>query len=284
MSGLDEEFDYMPLLGTLEPAATRIKYTEGDEWAPLSCATPRSTVVNGDPAPSASSDFDPHLHFAHGGKADFRGRNGVYYNFFSAPNFAVNLRTDQAIFVQHGSKTIVNGSFFTEAHVVARVGGGDSGREWANVSLWGLPQLGGAVLNGTCGATPFALTSRGYMDCHDLAIRTTDFSAFLLFRNWSVTIGRYKVHRPISGPAHRLDVSFSGSAAAAERALPHGIIGQSFASKLPLNGKQDKYPSDGSRFTTSAMGEGALEGTAAMYEVPSSFATDFAFSRFRKAA
>ena len=31
------------------------------------------------------------------------------------------------------------------------------------------------------------------------------------------------------------------------------------------------------------MGEGAIEGEAALYEMPSSHATDYAFSRFHKA-
>ena len=41
----------------------------------------------------------------------------------------------------------------------------------------------------------------------------------------------------------------------------------------------DWYPEEGS-FTTSAMAEGAIEGDAAMYEVPSPFSTAFTFSRF----
>ena len=37
-----------------------------------------------------------HLHFARGGEADFRGRDGVYYNFFSAPGFTVNVKTEES--------------------------------------------------------------------------------------------------------------------------------------------------------------------------------------------
>jgi len=32
---------------------------------------------------------DPHIHFAHGGQADFRGRDGQLYAFLSAPGLAV---------------------------------------------------------------------------------------------------------------------------------------------------------------------------------------------------
>lgn len=41
----------------------------------------------------------------------------------------------------------------------------------------------------------------------------------------------------------------------------------------------DRYPHAG-RFATSAMAEGAIEGTAAMYEMDSPYATHFKFSRF----
>ena len=49
-------------------------------------------------SPSASVRQDPHLHFAHGGQADFRGRNGVYYAFYSGPYLAVNVKTQDASF------------------------------------------------------------------------------------------------------------------------------------------------------------------------------------------
>ena len=58
-----------------------------------------------------------------------------------------------------------------------------------------------------------------------------------------------------------------------------GLLGQSFSGDGKRDGKRGVYPAAG-RFTTSAMAEGAIEGTAAMYEVASPHATDFAFSRF----
>lgn len=45
-------------------------------------------------SPPASVDKDPHLHFAHGGRADFRGKHGQMYAFFSAPGLAVNVKTE----------------------------------------------------------------------------------------------------------------------------------------------------------------------------------------------
>ena len=67
----------------------------------------------------AVSNGDPHLGFAHGGEADFRGRHGVFYNFFSAPDFGVNVKTEESRFFLHGNKLTVDGTFITEAHVVS---------------------------------------------------------------------------------------------------------------------------------------------------------------------
>ena len=44
------------------------------------------------------ADRDPHLHFAHGGRADFRGEEGQLYSFLSAPGLAVNVKTENAVF------------------------------------------------------------------------------------------------------------------------------------------------------------------------------------------
>jgi len=60
------------------------------------------------------------------------------------------------------------------------------------------------------------------------------------------------VYDRVSGPTHRLDLTFKPVAGAAARALPHGLVGQSFSSAAPRNGKVDSYPLSG-RFTTSAM-------------------------------
>ena len=49
------------------------------------------------PPPLSSVKGDPHLHFAHGGRADFRGRDGAYYAFFTAPSLAVNVRVEVAL-------------------------------------------------------------------------------------------------------------------------------------------------------------------------------------------
>ena len=73
----------------------------------------------------ASGNKDPHLHFAHGGTADFRGRDKTYYCFFSGPRVNVNVKTEDATFVisdDRGSLT-VDGSYITQVHINTIVGG-----------------------------------------------------------------------------------------------------------------------------------------------------------------
>ena len=42
----------------------------------------------------AGSKGDPHLAFAHGGKADLRGTHSTIYCFLSAPSLALNVKTE----------------------------------------------------------------------------------------------------------------------------------------------------------------------------------------------
>lgn len=45
---------------------------------------------------NGGSAGDPHLNFAKGGKADFRGEDGATFSFFSAPGIAINVKTEDA--------------------------------------------------------------------------------------------------------------------------------------------------------------------------------------------
>ena len=97
-----------------------------------------------------NGDKDPHFSYAHGGRADFRGRNGrgrrgagsgplshvltslfsppprhprrAMYCFHSAPGYAVNIKTEDATFKLHKGALTVDGSFITEVHFVAETG------------------------------------------------------------------------------------------------------------------------------------------------------------------
>ena len=239
--------------------------------------------ADGDSLPDALVRQDPHIQFAHGGQADFRGRNGAYYNFFSAPRLSVNVKTEDALFRLHGGKLIVHGSFLTEAHIVASSSNISApARASFFAQLLNNENWGWNVINGTCKHRHFQFGRSGFKQCGDLRIEMAFSHATFNLGNWTITVRGNHVYSWISGPKHRVDVSFSARGDAATRSLPHGIIGQSFASAAPRYGLLDDYPKTG-EFTTSAMAEGAIEGEATMYEMPSSHATDYAFSRFHKA-
>ena len=73
----------------------------------------------------ASGNKDPHLNFAHGGRADFRGRDKTYYCFFSGPKLSVNVLIEDATFVINDDKgsLTVDGTYITQVHINAIVGG-----------------------------------------------------------------------------------------------------------------------------------------------------------------
>ena len=62
---------------------------------------------------------DPHVSFAFGGTADFRGRHKVIYNFLSTPDFAVNADGGGRIQASQRSTHSQLGRFFA-ARVIER--------------------------------------------------------------------------------------------------------------------------------------------------------------------
>jgi len=78
----------------------------------------------------------------------------------------------------------------------------------------------------------------------------------------------------------RLDISFKQlKRDAAAKVAPHGLVGQTFDNdNVAVDGAQDDYK--GPIVVTKAMGEGAIEGRASDYSVPTPFSVEFAYSRF----
>ena len=244
------------------------------------------SVLGGQYASSTSTACaaqDPHLHFAFGGSADFRGRHMALYTFLSAPGVVLNVKTEDSTFKLHGKKLLVDGSFMTEAHLTAV---SLPKRKFANVSFWASElneqNTGRRVVNGTCGGHKFTLGLGGRKQCEEIELKMSFSTATWATRDWIIKVRGNHVHDRVTGPEHRLDISISaksgGEAAAAS--LPHGLVGQSFATVgLLRNGRKDVYPASG-HIRTEAMAEGAIDGEANLYEVTAAFDTRFAFSRF----
>ena len=113
------------------------------------------------PVVEANVFRDPHVSFAYGGSADFRGHHKVIYNFLSAPDFAVNVKTEEAVFRLHNGALTVNGSFLTEAHIITRF----AHQRSAFASFWAseldVQNFGWQVVNGSCAGRPFKFGNRG---------------------------------------------------------------------------------------------------------------------------
>ncbi len=229
--------------------------------------------------PCSSLCKDPHLTFAYGGRADFRGRNGTVYNFMSSNAAVLNIRTRDAVFKL--GRLTVHGSFMTDVYVVIRTPNG----RFFNItySSGNLNEFHWAwhMIQGSCAKAgnrvPFELGPHAEKHCDDSRI-TTDMSSTLIeSREWTIRIRGKPVYDRIDGPRHRLDISLGARVARDDFAAPpHGIVGASFASGVPTFGRIDHYPPRNveGEFWTTAMAEGALEGRAEDYELDSKLAID----------
>ena len=138
---------------------------------------------------------------------------------------------------------------------------------------------GWKTVNGTCGGNFFRIGKQASKQCEELTFAMKSSSGNATVGGWVVSIRGSPVYNRISGPHHRLDLSFHSIGDAGARYHPHGLIGQSYSSPLPRVGRTDDYPTEG-YFKTSAMAEGAIDGEADNYEMPAAYATRFVFSRF----
>jgi hypothetical protein len=210
---------------------------------------------------------DPHLLLPNGGKADFRGKNNTIYNFLSAPRMNLNLKTEDASFLL--KNVLVHGSFLTEAHVQT-----DNLRLSIKSSETS-PTLKSHV-KGMCNDEQFDILSYSEVKCDDSVLSTKYSTVQLITPQFVIQFKPNRVYNHIKGVAKRLDISIRR----VQNVPAHGIIGQSFDRPLK-NGKLDHYPSSG-EFTTSAMAEGVIDGTAEMYEMPDPFSSRFEYSFFEK--
>ena len=233
---------------------------------------------------STSAKQDPHLALAHGGHADFRGKNNTIYSFISAPNVSVAMTTHDAMFWLHGNK--INGSFMTIMHGVFRTLKGrmlyiNFDTNTLNDAMWGWK-----MVRGSCAKPHHRLTfsmsphTKRFCDEIELAIDVSTLS--IKTSNWSFEITANPVYDSYSGPTRRLDFlcEFYGNETDVR---PHGLIGQSYdGGKRRRIGKTDNYPEPFANvsFTTEAMAEGAIDGVADDYILANTEATAFQFSRF----
>jgi len=230
----------------------------------------------------ASSSSNPHLAFAHRGTADFRGCERCYFNMLSTQDLLINVRTSLATFELKGST--VHGSFLTEVHLAWHDA---PAQRWLNASFWaaevGEHNFGWRAVNLTCGSDPDERAKAMYYNtrrsCGAATLARGYSSLTVELPEWRVSVTPQLVFGHLEGPRRRLDLSLVPRVPEAELAVwLHGLIGQSFdGNGAPLSGRVDDYSVP--VVHTSAMAEGAIEGTADDYRVPSAFSAAFRYSR-----
>mmetsp|Transcript_21774 Transcript_21774/g.38420 ORF Transcript_21774/g.38420 Transcript_21774/m.38420 type:complete len:779 (-) Transcript_21774:401-2737(-) len=241
------------------------------------------------PPVQAGIILDPHLSFAHGGKADFKGVHNSWYNFLSAKNVSLNLFFVHADF--NNAHRVVHGSHMQQLALKVRTS--TTGRlltlEFAasaappHKAVLRDASTGQVVKTITHGAPTFTLENLV------LSIREKRFGLIgshgsVLTINtgkWLIEAVSKEFPNPTKNPNKALlDVQINALYDADHDVVaPHGLIGQSWdGDDKGVGGKQDDY--HGTDVTTSAMAEGAIEGVASDYEMSSPFDTNFKFSRF----
>ena len=246
------------------------------------------------PPTSSSVTGDPHLHLAHGGVADFRGRNNTYYALLSAPGVHFAAKTTDTDFLLPRPQ-LVHGSFFTAVTWMVRE---KSGRVYGITS--DANRVGATVTECATGRTVAALEDvwqEWQSDGGDVRAVYKQATLYVRANGWEVNATRHPIFNLVSGPSRwRFDVALrplDGTAfaevhgASSATCHPHGIIGQSWdGDGNAVNGALDDYKTSHAAVpvvTTHAMAEGAIEGAASQYALDSAFATSFAFTRFGNA-
>ena len=201
----------------------------------------------------------------------------------SSTGVGLNVRTRDATFKL--GELVVHGSFLTEAHFVARTRVGRLFNVSFSADALNEQGYGWRAVKGSCAlprnVVPFTLGPHRRRVCDDL-VAIFDYSTLRVeTADWTFVVTGHPVYDRLEDPHHRLDVRVQRKTAVT--AAPHGIIGQSFGDSKRRIGRTDLYSSHkvAGNFTTTAMAEDAIDGRADDYVMQSSYAVDFAFSRWR---
>jgi hypothetical protein len=224
---------------------------------------------------------DPHFKSAHGDVFDFRGRDGVLYAILSHARLEVNALFEAKDYHDSGVKQrLVHGSFMTAGYV--RLANPD-GRE---VTVEYDAKRAVFLQVGVDGATPTRYRAPFSLTLGNVSVSLSERVAKVVTPEFSVEmLSKYKSGIIGTGSTCADGKCFLEVTATplinADTAIvaPHGLLGQAWdGDSVGVVGKTDEYKGD--EITTSAMGEGAIEGVAADYEVVSKFSADFKFSRW----
>ena len=252
-----------------------------------------SISVSLQPPSNSRVQGDPHITFAHGGKADFRGRNNTYFALLSAPGVQFAARTMDTSFLLPRPQ-LVHGSFFTDLAFRFQ---GTSGREYGVTSS--ASHVSFSVFDAT--RAKHLLTQEGiWKQWWNDGVRVVYKQATMYVRvhGWEINATRRPIYNYLSGPSRwRYDFAIryldgtpfeKDHGRRSTTCFPHGVIGQSWdGDGVGVNGRMDdyKYYNEHPTVTTVANAEGAIEGVMDDYALKDAFdVTTFRYGRYDKNA
>lgn len=226
----------------------------------------------------AGGHGDPHMFGGHGGRYDFRGKDKMWYNLLSTANLSVAVLFQNDVFGWR-YKT-VDGSFMTAIAITA---GTTAGRNVTAIYYANAP----SKIDVTDGpVSHWGVGEDQPLVLHNVSMQLSAAHLFSLSNGQWLVEAKSRLYpyrkAKLNLKKKRLDISIRPLVSLdSQPVAPHGLIGQTFDgdSKMVM-GKLDNYNVKGNFIRTEAMGEGAIEGIAADYEVAEPFATAFKFSRF----
>ena len=236
-----------------------------------------TTAPTAAPTTTAGALLDPHFSTGHGDRFDYKGRNNTVYNMLSHTNISINALFMYADFKTPSSK-LVHGSFMRAAFVAVRT----NASRILHIEYRSNHSLSASV---GLGSVSHEVPTGEALKIDNVDISLEDRALSVKTPEW-LTIASSKVMPGIVGASTcatgrciinvkvmpLFDVDHA-------KVAPHGLVGQSWdGDNVAVHGKTDNYSPR--EVTTSAMGEGAIEGADEQYAMPSKFATEFAFSRF----
>lgn len=242
-------------------------------------------IVTPPPSPVVKARKDPHLHFAHGGRADLRGEDGAIYNFLSAHNVSMNVKTVKADF--HWKEQLVHGTRIGAVYWTVKAADGSLINIMYESAEDAIPKAARVAIDGK----PKTTVSLNEVFTHaDVRVALTREGLKVTNTRWAM--GAAPAHFPYAknnGKKILLDIQATPLYDAEnDTVAPHGIFGQSFdGDAVAVDGARDKEnvgtKDKAGRVverTTAAQAEGAIEGTLNDYKMEGMFATNFKYSRF----
>lgn len=244
----------------------------------------------------ASARKDPHLTFAHGGKADFKGENNTIYNMLSARNLSVNVRFMYDDFVL--PRRLVHGSYMESIYVTIRSYCPSCARTWGiqavrEINVAYSANNGGYAVVEEVGVNHKKWTldeEDGHLKVGNAVVTVPKrHSLEITDGRWKITVVDKEFPNPLANPGKKLlHVKLEPLPTYKvdkDPTAPHGIIGQSYdGDDIGVSGAEDDYRNSGEELSTSAQAEGAIEGTYHDYQMASPFSTSFKYSRYDKDA